>query len=35
MNKALVRRDPLAHLRIFVKDTLHLFRSIGKPAPAR
>ena len=34
MNKQLVRRDPMAHVRIFVKDTLHLLRSIGKPAPA-
>jgi geranylgeranyl reductase len=25
MNKELVRRDPLAHLRVFIKDTLHLF----------
>ena len=24
MHKKLVRSDPMAHLRIFVKDTLHL-----------
>ena len=35
MNKELVRRDPMAHVRIFVKDTLHLIQSIGKPKPAR
>ena len=35
MNKQLVRRDPMAHVRIFLKDTAHLLRSIGKPAPAR
>ena len=35
MNKQLVRRDPMAHVRIFVKDTMHLIQSIGKPAPVR
>jgi geranylgeranyl reductase len=25
MNKELVRRDPLAHVRIFFKDLAHLF----------
>ena len=25
MNKQLVRTDPMAHLRIFVKDVAHLF----------
>ena len=30
MNKRLVRRDPLAHVRIFrVKDTAHLLASIS------
>jgi geranylgeranyl reductase len=24
MNKELTRRDPMAHLRIFLKDTAHL-----------
>jgi geranylgeranyl reductase len=24
MNKKLVRRDPMAHLKIFLKDTAHL-----------
>ena len=24
MNKELVRRDPMAHVRIFLKDTAHL-----------
>jgi len=34
MNKALVRRDPVAHVKIFIKDTLHLIQSIGKPKSA-
>ncbi|WP_420346311.1 geranylgeranyl diphosphate reductase [Pelagibius sp.] len=29
MNKELVRRDPLAHLRIFFKDLAHLFRLVS------
>jgi geranylgeranyl reductase len=29
MNKELVRRDPLAHLRIFFKDLAHLFRVVS------
>lgn len=29
MNKELVRADPLAHLRIFVKDTLQLFGAVS------
>lgn len=29
MNKELVRRDPLAHLRIFFKDVAHLFRLVS------
>ena len=28
MNKELVRRDPLAHLRVFFKDLAHLFRLV-------
>lgn len=28
MNKELVRRDPMAHVRIFLKDTAHLFEMI-------
>ena len=31
MHKRLVRADPMAHLRIFIKDTAHLFGLI----PAR
>ncbi|TRW15006.1 geranylgeranyl diphosphate reductase [Glacieibacterium frigidum] len=33
MNKALVRRDPMAHVKIFIKDTLHLFQSVGRAPP--
>lgn len=40
MNKELVRRDPLAHIKIFLKDTAHLLGMIspwrnskGEPAP--
>jgi geranylgeranyl reductase len=25
MNKRLVRKDPMAHVRIFLKDVAHLF----------
>ena len=25
MNKAMVRRDPMAHVRVFFKDLAHLF----------
>ena len=35
MNKALVRSSPLAHLKIFFKDTAHLIGSIGRSAPVR
>ncbi|WP_419815810.1 geranylgeranyl diphosphate reductase [Glacieibacterium sp.] len=35
MNKALVRSSPLAHFKIFLKDTAHLISSIGRPAAAR
>ncbi len=34
MNKELVRRKPVAHLRIFLKDTAHLIASLtGRAAP--
>jgi geranylgeranyl reductase len=32
MNKELVRRDPMAHVRVFLKDVAHLF---GMVSPTR
>jgi geranylgeranyl reductase len=29
MNKELVKRDPLAHVRVFFKDVGHLFRLVS------